>query len=215
MTTLRIGFKIAILGAESTGKSQLAQALAQHFSQQGWVTHRVDEYLREWCDQHQRTPQQHEQELMAQTQMARVQEAPAQAIVIADTTPIMTAVYSQLLFEDHSLDNMALSHQQLFDMTFITGLDLPWVADGLQRDGPHVRAPVDAAIRSLLAKGNIAYQVVYGQGKERLTNALHGLAQHAPALQNLRQEIAPRWTGPCETCGDGDCEHRLFTQLLK
>ena len=215
MTTLRIGFKIAILGAESTGKSQLAQALAQHFSQQGWVTHRVDEYLREWCDQHQRTPQQHEQVLMAQTQMARVQEAPAQAIVIADTTPIMTAVYSQLLFEDHSLNDMALSHQQLFDVTFITGLDLPWVADGLQRDGPHVRAPVDAAIRSLLSKGNIAYQVVYGQGEERLTNALHGLAQHAPALQNLRQEIAPRWTGPCETCGDGDCEHRLFTQLLK
>jgi nicotinamide riboside kinase len=215
MTALHTGFKIAILGAESTGKSQLAQALAQHFSQQGWVTHRVDEYLREWCDQHQRTPQQHEQMLMAQTQMVRVQEAPAQATVIADTTPIMTAVYSQLLFQDHSLDDMALSHQQLFDVTFITGLDLPWVADGLQRDGPHVRAPVDAAIRSLLAKGNIAYQVVYGQGEERLTNALHGLAQHAPTLQKLRQEIAPRWTGPCETCGDGDCEHRLFTQLLK
>jgi nicotinamide riboside kinase len=215
MTTLRTSFKIAILGAESTGKSQLAQALAQHFSQQGWVTHRVDEYLREWCDLHQRTPQQHEQVLMAQTQMARVQEAPAQAIVIADTTPIMTAVYSQMLFQDHSLDDIALSHHQLFDVTFITGLDLPWVADGLQRDGPHVRAPVDAAIRSLLAKGNIAYQVVYGQGEERLTNALHGLAQHAPALQNLRQEIAPRWTGPCETCGDGDCEHRLFTELLK
>ena len=215
MTTLHTGFRIAFLGAESTGKSQLAQALAQHFSHQGWVTHRVDEYLREWCDQHQRTPQQHEQVLMAQTQMARVQEAPAQAIVIADTTPIMTAVYSQLLFQDHSLNDMALSYQQLFDVTFITGLDLPWVADGLQRDGPHVRAPVDAAIRSLLAKGNIAYQVVYGQGEERLTNALHGLAQHAPALQNLRQEIAPRWTGPCETCGDGDCEHHLFTQLLK
>ncbi|MEY4318669.1 MAG: hypothetical protein RI902_2477 [Pseudomonadota bacterium] len=215
MTTLRTSFKIAILGAESTGKSQLAQALAQHFSQQGWVTHRVDEYLREWCDRHQRTPQQHEQVLMAQTQMARVQEAPAQAIVIADTTPIMTAVYSQMLFQDHSLDDIALSHQQLFDVTFITGLDLPWVADGLQRDGPHVRAPVDAAIRSLLAKGNIAYQVVYGQGEERLKNALHGLAQHAPALQNLRQEITPRWTGPCETCGDGECEHRLFTQLLK
>lgn len=215
MTALRTGFKIAILGAESTGKSQLAQALAQHFSQQGWVTHRVDEYLREWCDQHQRTPQQHEQVLMAQTQMARVQAAPVQAIVVADTTPIMTAVYSQLLFQDHSLDDMALSHQQLFDVTFITGLDLPWVADGLQRDGPHVRAPVDAAIRSLLVKGNIAYQVVYGQGEERLTNALHGLAQHAPALQKLRTEIAPRWTGPCETCGDGECEHRLFTQLLK
>ena len=215
MTSLRNSFKIAILGAESTGKSQLTCALTQHFSQQGWPTHPVDEYLREWCDQHQRTPQQHEQVLMAQTQIERVMQAPAQTIVIADTTPIMTAVYSQLLFEDHSLDAMALAHQQLFDVTLLTGLDLPWVADGLQRDGPHVRAPVDAAIRSLLAKGNIAYQVVYGHGDERLNNALHGLAQFAPALQALRQEIAPRWSGPCETCGDGACEHRLFTELLK
>ena len=215
MTSLSTSFKIAILGAESTGKSQLAHALAEHFSQQGWTTHRVDEYLREWCDQNQRTPQPHEQMLMAQTQLERVMQAPDQTIVIADTTPVMTAVYSQLLFNDRSLDTMALLHQQLFDVTLITGLDLPWVADGLQRDGPHVREPVDAALRSLLAKGNIAYQVVYGYGDERLNNALHGLAQFAPALQALRKEITPRWTGPCETCGDGACEHRLFTELLK
>lgn len=215
MTPSRTGLKIAILGAESTGKSHLAQAFAQHFTQQGWLTHRVDEYLREWCDQHQRTPRQHEQALMVEAQIARITQAPSHAVVIADTTPIMTAVYSQLLFQDHSLDAMALAHQHCFDVTFVTGLDLPWVADGLQRDGPHVRAPVDAAIRSLLVSGNVPYQVVYGRGKDRLTNALHGLAQHAPNLQALRKEIAPRWTGPCETCGDGDCEHRLFTQLLQ
>lgn len=215
MSITRAGFKIAILGAESTGKSHLAQALAQHFTAQGWLTHRVDEYLREWCDHHQRTPEQHEQMMMAEAQIMRIAQAPSHAVVIADTTPIMTAVYSQLLFQDHSLDAMALAFQKSFDVTFITGLDLPWLADGLQRDGPHLRGPVDAALRSLLACGQIGYQVVYGQGQERLRNALHGLAQHAPTLQTLRQEIAPRWTGPCETCGDADCEHRLFTQLLQ
>ena len=209
------GFKIAILGAENTGKSHLAQALASHFERQGWQTHRVNEYLREWCDQHQRTPQQHEQAFIMQAQMALISQAPDDAIVIADTTPLSTAVYNQLLFQDLSLHDLALAHQQQFDVTLLTGLDLPWNADGRQRYGPHVREDMDTAIRALLTKGAVAYQVVYGHGHDRLKNALHGMAQRAPTLQTLRAEIAPRWTGPCETCGDGDCEHRLFTQLLQ
>ena len=50
--------KIALLGAESTGKSQLASALSARLQQSGLAVHRVDEYLREWCDAHQRTPRQ-------------------------------------------------------------------------------------------------------------------------------------------------------------
>lgn len=215
MKARRKGFRIAILGAESTGKSQLARALEQHFMAQGLSTYRIDEYLREWCDQQQRTPTQDEQILMLQAHIDRLAQAPADAIVISDTTPIMTAVYSQLLFQDHSLNDLALSHQQLFDVTFLTGLDVPWVADGLQRDGPHVRAPVDAAIRALLAQGSVPFHVVYGQGDVRLNNALLALSNHAPQMQAFRQEIAPRWQGVCETCGDGECEHRLFSQLLK
>ena len=48
--------KIAILGAESTGKSQLADALANGLRSQGKTVSLVGEYLREWCDIHGRTP---------------------------------------------------------------------------------------------------------------------------------------------------------------
>lgn len=209
--------KIALLGAESTGKSQLAQALCARLQQSGLVVHRVDEYLREWCNTHQRTPRQDEQSHIVETQIARVQAAPAHAVVIADTTPLMTAVYSQMLFNDDSLNALALAHQLTYDVTLLTGLDLPWVSDGLQRDGPHVREPVDAAVRRMLGLAGVSYQVVYGTGTQRLENALFGIGRQAPdwAKQLERPEPPTRWSGPCETCGDGDCEHRLFSRLVK
>lgn len=67
----------------------------------------------------------------------------------------MTAVYSQMVFDDHSLDAFALEQHALFDITLLTGLDLTWVSDGLQRVGAHVREPVDQKVRQLLAKGNL------------------------------------------------------------
>ena len=209
--------KIALLGAESTGKSELAKALSAHLQQSGLQVHRVDEYLLEWCDTHQRTPSQDEQLHIVETQIARVRAAPANAVVIADTTPVMTAVYSQMLFNDDRLNEVALSHQSLYDVTLLTGLDVPWVSDGLQRDGPHVREPVDAAVRHMLGLAGLPYQVVYGTGVQRLENALYCIGRQAPewAKQLERPELPARWSGPCETCGDGDCEHRLFTRLVK
>lgn len=216
--------KIALLGAESTGKSELAQALCVHLQKAGLATHRVDEYLREWCNTHQRVPSEHEQAHIAQTQMARVLEAPKDTIVVTDTTPLMIAVYSQWIFDDHSLDAQALAWQQQFDITLLTGLDLPWIADVL-RDGPQVREPVDQRIRQMLSLANVRYQVVYGQGPQRLENALFCIAGAAGKLDSptakqvyqvlLRPDVTCKWTGPCETCGDGDCEHRLFTRLVQ
>jgi nicotinamide riboside kinase len=209
--------KIALLGAESTGKSQLALALSARLEQSGLTVHRVDEYLREWCDARQRTPRKDEQLQIVETQIARVLAAPAGAVVIADTTPLMTAVYSQMLFNDDSLNALAMSHQAAYNVTLLTGLDLPWISDGLQRDGPHVREPVDTAVRHMLGLAGLPYQVVYGTGAQRLENALFCIGRQAPdwTKQLERPEPPTRWSGPCETCGDGDCEHRLFTSLVK
>jgi nicotinamide riboside kinase len=209
--------KIAILGAESTGKSMLAAALDAHLSACGTRVYRVDEYLREWCETHQRTPRQDDQHQIAQTQMMRISAAPKTHVLIADTTPLMTAVYSQLVFNDHSLDSLALEHHAMFDITLLTGLDIEWQSDGLQRDGAHVREPVDQKIRHQLTQAHLPFQVVYGTGKQRLENALFCIGKQAPDwAQKLARSAPPtRWSGPCETCGDGDCEHRLFSDLLK
>jgi nicotinamide riboside kinase len=207
--------KIALLGAESTGKTRLAGELADHLRKEGRSVAVVSEVLREWCEREQRTPRPDEQLPIAQEQERRVEAAAAGAdVVIADTTALMVAIYSAMLFEDGSLYRFALERQRAYAATLVTGLDLPWVADGLQRDGPHVREPVDRLIRGMLAQGRVHYRVVYGSGPERLSNALAALATSASA-PGAAEETGQPWVWSCDKCGDPECEHRLFSALLR
>jgi nicotinamide riboside kinase len=206
--------KIAILGAESTGKSELARQLEQHFQTLGKSVQLIPEYLRTWCDQHKRTPRQEEQLDIATEQIRQINSALACNVLVADTTALTVAVYSDLLFNDATLYDIALMHQRTFDATLLMGLDVAWVADGIQRDGVHLREPVDALLRIALARGGINYQVVYGAAESRLQNALRclNIEISRPQIQTRRQRMS-NWV--CERCSDPECEHRLFTDLVK
>ncbi|MDB5871970.1 MAG: hypothetical protein JWQ07_1412 [Ramlibacter sp.] len=215
MTIALPKMKIALLGAESTGKTQLSGELAAHLRGQGKSVAVVSEVLREWCQREGRTPRPEEQLPIAQEQERRVDEAAAGSdIVIADTTSLMVAIYSAMLFDDGTLYRFALERQRGYDVTLLTGLDLPWVADGLQRDGPHVREPVDALVRAALEKAGVPYRVVYGQGAERLQGALAAIDAIACNQAQPQRDAAP-WVWTCDKCSDPDCEHRLFTGLLR
>ena len=212
---------MALLGAESTGKTALAQGIQAHFQARGLPTALVPEYLRTWCDAAGRTPRPEEQQGIAQ-EHARQLSAPTDVrLLVADTTPLMVAVYSDYLFGDRSLYPFALEHQRSYDLTLLTGLDLPWVADGLQRDGAHVREPVDALVRAALDGAGISYRIVYGSGTARLDNALFAInsaatcggIKNAQAIFRSENVTSRPWA--CEKCSDPDCEHKLFSGLLR
>ena len=213
--------RIALLGAESTGKTALAQGIQAHFLARGLPTALVPEYLRTWCDAAGRTPRPEEQQGIAQ-EHARQLSAPTDVrLLVADTTPLMVAVYSDYLFGDRSLYPFALEHQRSYHLTLLTGLDLPWVADGLQRDGAHVREPVDALVRAALDGAGISYRIVYGSGTARLDNALFAInsaatcggIKNAQAIFRSENVTSRPWA--CEKCSDPDCEHKLFSGLLR
>lgn len=202
------GRLIAIVGAESTGKTWLAQALSQRLAVQGWRATWVPETLREFCDLHCRTPHAHEQAQIAAQQTDRIEQARERhALVVADTTALMTAVYSEMVFSDRSLYPQALADHARADITLLTALDLAWKADGLQRDGPHVREPVDALLRHALVRAQLPFAVVGGQGDARLEQAWQAVA-HLLSEPERQQEAArsPRWRWVCAHCGDGECE---------
>ena len=219
------GQVIAIVGAESTGKSTLAVALAARIADSTGVTcTAVSEVLREWCDREGRTPRADEQLGIATAQQQRIDDAAAtHDVVVADTTPLMIALYSLHLFCDASLLPMAIAAQRRAALTLLTALDLPWIADGLQRDGEHVREPIDRALRGLLAEHGIAWSVVGGQGAARLDQAFDAatplLARLAPPQSGLftrlaeRQAALPAWRWVCEKCDMPDCEHALMRSL--
>ena len=215
---LSAGCVIAVLGAESTGKTALARALANRLRQRGIAATLVPEYLREWCEREGRTPRPDEQVGIAAGQGRRIAQAARHGVAVADTTALMTAVYSDLLFDDASLYADALAAQSGYALTLLTALDLSWVADGLQRDGPHVREPVDALVRGALRRGGISYAVVHGRGDERLANAWRALnlaaMAEAPASLQPADDAKDGWRWSCEKCSDSACEHRLFSDLL-
>ena len=137
---------------------------------------------------------------------------------LADTTPLMTAIYSELLFDDRSLHPFALAHQRHYDLTLLTGLDLPWVPDGLQRDGAHVREPVDALVRHALREAAVPWHVVYGHGPARRDHALDAIfsvasTDHLALGFQQKSSRHTRWSPLCAHCGDAAAERRLFRGL--
>jgi NadR type nicotinamide-nucleotide adenylyltransferase len=157
--------RVAILGAESTGKSTLAAELAAHYD-----TLWVPEYLREFVETHQRTPHEHEQFFIANTQVFYETQAlkRARSFLFCDTTPLMTALYSRFYFSriDAPLEALAATHA--YDFTIVTPPDSPWVPDGLQRESPEVRQAIHEQLLHMLKIMAIPYLLVDGNVEERV-----------------------------------------------
>jgi nicotinamide riboside kinase len=159
--------RIALLGAECTGKSSLTQMLGQALTPAVAAT--VTEYLREWCLREQRTPLQHEQEAIAAEQTRRIHAAAlTHRLVVADTT-------------DASLLPAAIEAQRQFDLTFLCCPEgIPWQADGWLRDGNATRLNTHAELQALLRDQGLAYTLLQGSLTTRLDRAL-------AAIHNLPQ----------------------------
>ncbi len=205
-------FVIALLGAESTGKTTLAAELQAALATPERRVGLVGEYLREFCDQMGRTPRQDEQRAIACEQTRRMGDAAAAFdIVIADTTALMIAVYSDHVFGDTSLYIEASTAQAACQLTLLTALDLPWLPDGLQRDGPHVRDPVDAKVRAALGAAGLPYCVVAGHGPARLEAALAAIERALnPPPDDTSTAPGTRWRWHCDRCGDANCERHTL-----
>lgn len=169
--------RIAILGAESTGKSTLATALANRYG-----TIWVREYLREFVELNARVPFEHDQLAIAQTQLEREDAAEplARDFLFCDTTPLMTAVYSGVYWGrvDPRLEALALNHD--YALTLVAAPDLPWVADGLQRESAEVRLVVHQALIGRLERQGVDYALLTGDLEQRVarTAALLGQFNH-------------------------------------
>lgn len=78
----------------------------------------------------------------------------------------------------------------------------------------------ELALREQLLQAKLAFQVLHGDDALLLKQVRHALARSLRPLDSdlaerfMRDEIAPRWQGLCESCSDPDCEHRLFRRLL-
>jgi len=210
---------IALLGAQGTGKSTLAAALARRLAAEtGLRCTWVAEWQREWCEREGRAPRVDELAAIAREQHRRIEAAAAaHDVVLCDTTALATAVHSRLVFGDASLEAPAVElHRARVQLSLLTALDMPWSARGPWGDGER-REPIDEALRRLLHAHRLPWVVVAGLGPRREEAALDAIAAllrrgglRRPDLftRLAQREAAARpcsWT--CDKCDQPDCEH--------
>lgn len=218
--------RVAICGAESTGKSTLLRDLQDRLKQHGVAHAVVPETLRDWCEHHQRLPLASEQAAIAQThaqaivdrvrdlqtRLAQAQAGPW-AVLLADTSPLTTALYSQHHFQDPQGLDACVQFERGFSQRLLLGLDLPWVADGPWRDGPSHQAAFDRLLREQLQTHALPHQVIYGREEQRSQAAWLALQAQLKPSSNLPAAGSRRWRASCECCADPRCEWALFRGL--
>lgn len=160
--------RVAILGAESSGKSTLAAALARHYD-----TLWVPEYLREFVEVHGRVPKEGDQYGIARTQMEREDAAAPDAarFLFCDTTPLMTGLYSRWYWGRVDAQLALLERRHDYAFTIVTAPDSPWEADGLQRESEQVRQTIHEQVLQMLAERDIPYLLVTGSLPQRMLQA--------------------------------------------
>ncbi len=167
---------ICVLGAECTGKSTLAQALAAHYGGL-WVP----EYLRAFCDQHGRTPSQEEQADIMRIQFDQEEQTVARAkqsgcsYVLCDTAPLMTAIYSEFYFSDAQLTACAHALHARYALTLLLQPDLAWEADGVHRSGQPIRDRVHTRLGHALQTSHHPHIEITGSGPSRLQAAIQAI----------------------------------------
>lgn len=160
--------RIGLLGAESTGKTTLAQHLARSID--AFI---AEEYLRDFVRDFGRTPTLADQEgifLTQQATVATVMRAATHAQVpwvVADPLPVMTAVYSVVYFADDALLSMGIDDARDYDLLVWCAPDFPGASEPGMRDGEEVRMRTDEVIGELLAPALPLLRVT-GDAEERL-----------------------------------------------
>lgn len=173
---------VAILGAESTGKTTLCRDLAVHFGCP-WVPEYMRTYLQKKWDSEQLTCTWDDLLPIAQGQIELENELAKQAAqtsnnnhyLFCDTSLFELMVYSNWYYGDcpEALTQAALANH--YDMILLTEVDIPWVADDL-RDSPHQREDISDYFASQLTLHNKSFQRIGGDRDERVQQVVKLLA---------------------------------------
>ena len=158
--------RVCILGGESSGKTTLAQTLAQHCAT-AWVP----EYGRElWERKHGQLVMDDMLEIGRQ-QWQREQElaCTANRFLFCDTSALTTVFYSQAMYGSVAPELHSLA-QRRYDHVFLCAPDFDFVQDGTRRDAAF-RDQQHAWYMDELARRSISYCVLKGGLEQRLQQA--------------------------------------------
>jgi NadR type nicotinamide-nucleotide adenylyltransferase len=165
---------VTVTGSECTGKTTLAAALGERCGTI-WVT----EYVREFVEGKGAPPEVGDVESIARGQLARQVAAAARVdrLLILDTDLLSTVVYSRHYYGFCPAWVERAAAERLADLYLLAGIDVPWVADGLQRDRGERREEMHELFRAELAARRARVVEVWGPHSARLQTACDAIAR--------------------------------------
>jgi NadR type nicotinamide-nucleotide adenylyltransferase len=155
--------RVCVFGPESTGKSTLARRLAERF-RTAWVP----EYARTFIEAHGRAPEREDMIAVARGQTASEDALArnARGLLFCDTDPLLTTIWSDVLFGAVPDALRALAKERTYDLYLLTDVDVPWVADPV-RYLPEERRSFFDRCRAALDREARPYALVSGTFEER------------------------------------------------
>ena len=163
--------RVVLTGSESTGKTELARALAAHY-RTAWAA----EYVRDYMDAKGSDLTAEDVEAIARGQVAREDEAIAQAekLVILDTDVLSTAIYARHYYEDCPPWIELAAAERRPDLYMLLDIDIPWTPDA-QRDRGEQREEMQALFKEALERAGARYVVISGTWDERRERAIRAI----------------------------------------
>jgi HTH-type transcriptional repressor of NAD biosynthesis genes len=178
--------RVAILGGESSGKTTLARALALELA-----TVWAPEYGRQLWERQGGVLGFGDMLHIGRQQCAREQALAQQAYrwLVCDTSPLVTAFYSEALFGavDPALQQLS---QRPYAVTFVCAPAFPFVQDGTRQDAAF-RQRQHAWYLAELARRGVAYTLLEGAVGARVAQAARTLADSARIGASLPAEEIP------------------------
>lgn len=159
--------KIVLTGAESTGKSTLAQGLSEQFN--GIY---VPELARSYIENLQRKYIYADIEEIARLQIEKEKGLHNyQRFIFFDTWLIITKVWFDFVYGKHpDWLHQAISKSNI-GLFIICDIDIPWMEDPIRENGGENRQKLHNIYISELEAYNFNYKIVSGNKNERLQNA--------------------------------------------
>lgn len=163
--------RICVLGAESTGTTTLARALAAHYGT-AWVP----EYGREYSVTKQRrgdtvwTTDEFVRIAREQNRQEAAAARRADRVLIGDTNSVATRLWHRRYLGFESEAVAAVAAEARCDLYLLTGDEIPFVQDGV-RDGEHLRHEMHRWFEASLAVQPVPWHVLRGTAPARLAEA--------------------------------------------
>jgi HTH-type transcriptional repressor of NAD biosynthesis genes len=174
--------RVAVIGAESTGKSTLCATLARELD-----TVWVPEYGRAYSEQRGLAGPWRPDEFahIARVQRAWEDEAAlaANRVLVCDTDALATTVWQEKYAPGTSPAAVAALIRP-FDRYLVTAPDVPWVDDGL-RDGEHDRRWMHEHFLAALRERGARYEILEGSWD----------ARHDQARRTIAEVLREPWAG--------------------